>query len=63
MYSLVLAIIHSIPGINLNLSMIENMGKGNILTSIVITAELIVLIYSGYFLISYFLSKRIISEK
>lgn len=43
--------------------MIENMGKGNMLNSITLTAGFIVLIYGGYFLISYFSSKRIISEK
>lgn len=60
---LVLAIIHSIPGISVASYMIENMGKGNMLTSIIITAGFIVLIYGGYFLISYFSSKRIIREK
>lgn len=63
LFPLVLAIIHSIPGISVASYMIENMGKGNMLTSIIITAGFIVLIYGGYFLISYFSSKRIIREK
>ena len=62
LFPLVLAIIHSIPGISVASYMIENMGKGNMLTSIIITAGFIVLIYGGYFLISYFSSKRIIRD-
>lgn len=63
LFPLLLAIIHSVPGISVASYMIENMGKGNILNSITLTAGVIVLIYGGYFLISYFSSKRIISEK
>ncbi len=63
LFPLLLAVIHSIPGISVASYMIENMGKGNMLTSIILTAWFIVLIYGGYFLISYFSSKRIISEK
>ena len=60
-FPLLLAVIHSVPGISASSYMIENMGKGNMLTSIIITAGFIVLIYGGYFLISYFSSKRIIN--
>lgn len=60
-FPLLLAVIHSVPGISAASYMIENMGKGNMLTSIIITAGFIVLIYGGYFLISYFSSKRIIN--
>lgn len=63
LFPLLLAVIHSIPGISAASYMIENMGKGNMLNSIILTAGFIVLIYGGYFLISYFSSKRIISEK
>lgn len=42
---------------------IENMRKGNMLNSIILTAGFIILIYGGYFLISYFSSKRILKEK
>lgn len=63
LFPLLLAIIHSVPGISVASYMIENMGKGNMLNSIILTAGFIVLIYGGYFLISYFSSKRIISEK
>lgn len=63
LFPLALAIIHSIPGISVASYMIESFGKGNLLTSIIMTAGFIVLIYGGYFLISYYSSKRIISEK
>ena len=62
LFPLLLAIIHSVPGISVASYMIENMGKGNMLNSITLTAGFVVLIYGGYFLISYFSSKRIISE-
>ncbi|MFQ8661255.1 MAG: ABC transporter permease [Clostridia bacterium] len=63
LFPLLLAVIHSIPGISVASYMIENMGKGNMLNSIILTAGFIILIYGGYFLISYFSSKRIIREK
>lgn len=63
LFPLLLAVIHSIPGISAASYMIENMGKGNMLNSIILTAGFIILIYGGYFLISYFSSKRIIREK
>lgn len=63
LFPLLLAIIHSVPGISVASYMIEDMGKGNMLNSIILTAGFIVLIYGGYFLISYLSSKRIISEK
>lgn len=63
LFPLLLAVIHSVPGISVASYMIENMGKGNMINSIILTAGFIILIYGGYFLISYFSSKRIISEK
>ena len=63
LFPLILAIIHSIPGINVATTMIESLGKGNLLTSVLITAGFLILIYGGYFLISYYSSKRIIREK
>ncbi len=62
LFPLILAIIHSVPGIRVASYMIEVFGKGNLLTSILITAGFIVLIYGGYFIISYYSSKRIIKE-
>lgn len=60
---LILAIIHSIFGIQVANMMIETFGKGNQLVSILLTAGFIILIYGGYFLISYYSSKRIIRGK
>lgn len=63
LFPLILAIIHSIPGINVATTMIASLGKGNLLTSVLITAGFLILIYGGYFVISYYSSKRIIREK
>lgn len=63
LFPLILAIIHSIPGINVATIMVESFGKGNLLVSNLITAGFIILIYGGYFLISYYSSKRIIKER
>ena len=63
MLPLVFAIIHSIFGIQVANMMIETFGKGNQLVSILLTAGFIILIYGGYFLISYYSSKRIIRGK
>lgn len=63
LFPLILAMIHSVFGIKVANYMTESLGKGNLLTSILITAGFIILIYGGYFLISYYSSKRIIKEK
>lgn len=62
LFPLILAIIHSIPGIQVCNNMIESFGKGNQLLSIILTTSLIIIIYGGYFLISYYTSKRIIKQ-
>ena len=41
----------------------ESMSVTGNMESILSTALLIVLIYGGYFLVTYFMSKRIINEK
>ncbi len=63
LFPLVLAIIHSIPGIRVANYITESFGKGNLLIPTLMTAGFIILIYGGYFLISYYSSKRIIREK
>ncbi len=63
LFPLILAMTHSIAGIKMANYIIESYGKGDLLTSILITAGFIVLIYGAYFLISYYSSKRIIREK
>lgn len=59
---LLLAIIHSIFGIKCANIMLSAFGKSGMLTSIIMTATLIIIIYGGYFLLTYFSSKTIIKE-
>ena len=63
MFPLMLAIIHSIFGIIFCNVILETMGISFNLMSIIFTAILIVIIYGGYFLVTYFCSKNIIKEK
>lgn len=60
---LLIAIIHSIFGIKFCLFILATFGNEELLSSIVMTSIFIVLIYGGYFLITYFCSKNIIKEK
>ena len=62
-FPLVLAVIHSIFGINFCTYILETFGKGELVKSIIMTAGIIVFIYGGYFLITYFASKNIIKER
>ena len=59
---LLLAIIHSIFGIKCANLMLSAFGKSGMLTSIIMTAIFIIIIYGGYFLLTYFSSKSIIKE-
>lgn len=63
MLPLVLALIHSIFGIMFEVNILEIFGKDQLLPSILTTAIFIVLIYGGYFLVTYYSSRRIIKEK
>ncbi len=63
MLPMVLAIIHSIFGIMFADKVLEVLGDDQLLPSIIMTAVFMVLIYGGYFLITYFCSKNIIKEK
>lgn len=60
---LLLAIIHSIFGIQVANEILSTIGNEKLLPSIVVTAIFLGIIYGGYFLITYFCSKNIISEK
>ena len=60
---LLLAIVHSIVGINFINQLISQLGRASILRDSLITAGIIITIYSGYFLATYFGSKRIIGNK
>ena len=59
---LLLAIIHSIVGINFINQLISQLGRTSILRDSLITGGVIITIYGGYFLATYFGSKRIIKD-
>lgn len=59
---LLLAIIHSIFGIQVCVYIIEVFGKTGLMFSIVFTAAVLLAIYTIYFVITYRCSRRIISE-
>ena len=63
MFPLLVAIIHSIFGIKFCSYIISTFGNEQLLNSIIMTAVFIVVIYGGYFLITYLWSKNIIKEK
>lgn len=62
-FPLLLAIVHSVFGIQFCNYILETFGNEKLLGSIVMTAIFIVVIYGGYFLITYFCSKSIIRER
>lgn len=63
MFPLLLAIIHSIFGIKFCLLILETFGQSQLLPSIIITAVFLIIIYGGYFLLTYICSKNIIKEQ
>ena len=63
MLPLLLAIIHSIFGIIFAVKILEVFGDEKLLQSIIMTAIFMVVIYGGYFLITYFCSKNIIKDR
>ena len=60
---LLLAIIHSVFGLTFALNILSYIGTDGLSSSIIMTVVLLAAIYGGYFLLTYFSSKRIISEK
>ena len=60
---LVLAVIHSIFGIMFAIKILEVFGSNELLSSVMMTLIFIILIYGGYFLITYYCSKNIIKER
>ncbi len=63
MFPLILAIIHSIFGIMFCNILLKSVGISFNLMAVILTVILIVIIYGGYFLVTYFCSKNIIKEK
>lgn len=62
LFPLLVAMLHSVFGIKFCVYILETFGKGQLLSSIVMTAVFMVVIYGGYFIITYFSSKNIIKE-
>ncbi len=63
LFPLIFAIIHSIFGIQFCNYILETFGNENLLLSILMTAIVLIVIYGGYFWITYVCSKQIIKEK
>ncbi len=63
MFPLLLAIIHSYFGIKFCVFFLETFGTKGLFPSIMMTALFLIVIYGGYFLITYYCSKNIIKEK
>ncbi len=63
MLPLILALIHSVFGIMFAMKILEVFGNDQLLPSIIMTTIFMVIIYGGYFLITYYCSKNIIKEK
>lgn len=63
LFPLFLALIHSVFGIMFCNYILETFGNEKLLESILMTALFLVLIYGGYFLLTYICSKNIIKEK
>lgn len=63
LFPLLLAIIHSIFGIEFANYILKTMGTESLLSSIILTAVFLVVIYGGYFLVTYYTSKNIIKER
>jgi len=60
---LLLAIVHSIVGISFVNQLISQLGRTSILKDSLITAAILITVYGGYFLATYFGSKRIIGNQ
>lgn len=63
LFPLLLAIIHSIFGIEFANYILKTIGTESLLSSIILTAVFLVVIYGGYFLVTYYCSKNIIKER
>ena len=63
LFPLLLAIIHSIFGIEFANYILKTIGTESLLSSIILTAVFLVVIYGGYFLVTYYCSKNIIRER
>lgn len=63
LFPLLIVTIHSIFGIKFCTYILETFGKEEMLASVSLTMLFLILIYGGYFLITYYCSKNIIRER
>ena len=63
LFPLLIAGIHSIFGIQFCNFILASFGSDKLLPSIIMTALFLIIIYGGYFLLTYFVSKNMIREK
>ena len=63
LFPLLIAGIHSIFGIKFCNFILASFGSDKLLPSIIMTALFLIIIYGGYFLLTYFVSKNMIREK
>lgn len=63
LFPLLIAVIHSIFGIKFCTYILETFGEEEMLASVSLTMLFLILIYGGYFLITYYCSKNIIKER
>ena len=62
-FPLILAMIHSFFGIQFCSFILETFGEEKMLASVGMTAIFLIVIYGGYFILTYYCSKNIIKEK
>lgn len=62
-FPLILALIHSVFGIQVCNMMLQTFNQTNAFEAIITTGVFLVVIYGGYFIITYLCSKRIIKDK
>lgn len=60
---LLLAILHSVFGIKFAITLLEAFGTEGVLSSVLTTSLIILIIYGGYFLLTFFSSRSIIKEQ
>ena len=62
-FPLILAVIHSIVGIQFIHILLETMGMSSMLASVGMTAVLLIVVYGGYFIITYLCSRSMIRPR
>ena len=62
LFPLILAIIHSVFGIKFTEMILEQIGVQHTVGSMILTAVVLIIIYAGYFVVTFLSSRRIIKE-